>query len=247
MEHSVPSARPPAIAPTHASLLLDFDGTLVELVERPDAVRVDTDLRTLLEQLTSKLDGRIALVSGRSISQLKSFLGPLGDRLALIGSHGGEVQALGSELVAPKPPAALREAAQLFTNAFMNNDRVLIEVKTFGVAIHYRLDPDAHAAAVRLAADFASKRRLELQSGKMMVEVRLGGCDKGSGIAALMCVAPFAGSVPIFLGDDLTDEAGFRRCTELGGAGVLVGKPRPTAATYWLPDVAAVREWLAAQ
>ncbi len=248
MEQSSPSAAaPPAIDPVQASLFLDFDGTLVELADRPEAVSVSAGLSALVERLALKLERRIAVVSGRSTAQLSAFFGPLSDTLALVGSHGAEVRALGSEVVAPKAPTALREAEQLFAEAFVGNERILIEVKTLGVAIHYRLDQAAETAAVRLASGFASKHGLELQRGKMLVEVRVGGHDKGSGIAALMSVAPFAGSVPIFLGDDLTDEPGFRRCAELGGAGVLVGAPRPTAAQYRLPDVAAVHDWLAAQ
>jgi trehalose 6-phosphate phosphatase len=80
----------------------------------------------------------------------------------------------------------------------------------------------------------------------MMVEVRSPGHDKGSGIATLMSMPPFSGSMPLFLGDDVTDEPGFHRCAEMGGAGVLVGSPRPSAAQYWLPDVTAVHNWLAA-
>jgi trehalose 6-phosphate phosphatase len=143
-------------------------------------------------------------------------------------------------------PEALREAERHFARAFATNERVLIEVKTLGVAIHYRLDPSAEAEALNLAAAFASTHGLELQRGKMMVEVRAAGFDKGTGIAALMERPPFAGSVPVFVGDDLTDEPGFTRCAAMGGAGILVGRERHTEAQYRLADVAAVHEWLAA-
>ncbi|MDQ3471655.1 MAG: trehalose-phosphatase [Pseudomonadota bacterium] len=241
------AAAPPAIDPARTSLFLDFDGTLVDLVDRPQAVTVNADLSTLLARLALRLEGRLAVVSGRSIAQLADFFGPSSGTVALVGSHGAEVQTLGSTVVAPQAPAALGKAEHLFAQAFIGNEGIFIEVKTLGVAIHYRLDPSAEAAAVSLAHDFASNHGLKLQRGKMMVEVRSAGHDKGSGIAALMNMPPFAGSVPIFLGDDLTDEPGFRRCSEIGGAGVLVGEPRPTAAQYWLPDVAAVHAWLAAQ
>lgn len=237
---------PPPICAAKTSLFLDFDGTLVELVDRPETVSVSANLRTLLERLTFKFEARIAVVSGRSIAQLRDFFGLLGDRLALVGSHGGEVRIPGSEVMAPDPPPALREAEHVFAKAFTSEKGVLIEVKTLGVAIHYRLDPSAQAAAERIAQEFAAAHGLELQRGKMMVEVRTAGHDKGSGIWALMSKPPFEGSQPIFLGDDLTDEPGFSRSAELGGFGILVGTRRPTAARYWLPDVAAVHEWLAA-
>ena len=235
---------PPAIEPARWSLFLDFDGTLVDLADRPDGVKVNPDLAELLERLELRFAGRLAIVSGRSVEQLAQFFGPFSETLALAGSHGAEVRARGSQLVSPDAPGALRNAADRFAEAFRDNESILIEVKSLGVAIHYRLDPTAEVAALRLASDFASEHALELQQGKMMVEVRSAGHDKGSGIAALMTMQPFQNSMPLFLGDDLTDEPGFRRCAELGGAGVLVGEPRPTAAQYWLPDVAAVHQWL---
>ena len=238
------SVAPHAIDPARWSLFLDFDGTLVDLADRPDGVKVTPDLAELLERLELRFDGRLAIVSGRSVAQLAQFFGPFSETLALVGSHGAEVRARGSQLVGPNAPGALRDAADRFAEAFRDNESILIEVKSLGVAIHYRLDPTAEVAALRLASDFASEHALELQQGKMMVEVRSAGRDKGSGIAALMSMQPFQNSLPLFLGDDLTDEPGFRRCAELGGAGVLVGEPRPTAAQYWLPDVAAVHHWL---
>lgn len=247
MALSLPGASaPPTIRVAKTSLFLDFDGTLVELVDRPETVTVSAKLQTLLERLASKFETRMAIVSGRSVAQLQDFFGPLVDRLALVGSHGGEVRIPGSGLISPDPPSALGEAEQVFADAFRSNPNVLVEVKTLGVAIHFRLEPSAEAAAESIAQDFASAHGLELQRGKMMVEVRTAGHDKGSGICALMSKPPFAGSQPIFLGDDLTDEPGFSRSEELGGFGILVGTWRPTAARYWLPDVAAVHEWLAA-
>lgn len=240
------TAAPPLVDPAEIGLFLDFDGTLVDLVDRPDAVTVNANLRTLLKQLSDRLEGRVAVVSGRSIAQLADFFGSLSERLALVGSHGAEVKTPGEEVVSPERPPALDEAEDLFARTFGGNERIVIEVKTLGVAIHYRLDPSAEAAAVDLATDFASKHGLELQRGKMMVEVRSAGHDKGRGIAALLGMAPFAGTVPVFVGDDLTDEPGFARCAQMGGVGILVGEPRATAAQYRLPDVAAVHEWLAA-
>ena len=229
------------------SLFLDFDGTLVELADRPDQVRVDDGLSSLLERLSTQLGGRIAIVSGRSIEQLSGFLGAWCETVALVGSHGAEVRTPGSDVLAPEKPDALREAERAFAAAFAKAEGVVIEPKTLGVAIHYRLSPSSEAEAERLASEFATRHALELQRGKMMVEVRTAGHDKGSGIAALMRMPAFAGTRPVFVGDDLTDEPGFQLCAQLGGAGVLVGAPRPTAAQFRLPTVAAVHEWLAAQ
>jgi trehalose 6-phosphate phosphatase len=245
-QSSILSADFPAIDLAQTSLFLDFDGTLVDLVDRPDRVTVKPELAKLLERVVLRMGGRFAIVSGRSIAQLLRFLGAFSERVALVGSHGAEVLTPGSALLAPNAPDALRKAEHCFTEAFAGDQGVVIEVKTFGVAIHFRLDPSVESAAHRLATDFASEHALELQRGKMMVEVRSPGHDKGSGITAVMSTSPFLGSTPIFVGDDLTDERGFRRCAEMGGAGVLVGAPRATAAIYRLPNVAAVHEWLGA-
>jgi trehalose 6-phosphate phosphatase len=228
------------------SLFLDFDGTLVELADRPHEIRVSVELTNLLKHLVQRLEGRVGIVSGRSISQLDEFLENFCGGVALVGSHGAEMRTPGSALIAPAPPKALGDAERRFSEAFKETEGVLIEVKTQGVAIHYRLAPSAADTATRLAIEFAAEHGLELQEGKLMVEVRQPGHDKGTGIAALMRMPPFADYRPVFLGDDLTDEPGFRHCAELGGFGVLVGTPRPSAAQYYLKDVAAVHEWLGA-
>lgn len=226
------------------SLFLDFDGTLVDLIDQPHEVSVSAELTDLLKRLVQRFEGRVGIVSGRSISQLDEFFENFSEGLALVGSHGAEVRTPGSALVAPAPPKALGDAERRFSEAFKDTEGVLIEAKTQGVAIHYRLAPSAEVAAKKLADEFAAEHGLELQDGHLMVEVRQAGYDKGTGIAALMSMPPFADFQPVFLGDDLTDEPGFRHCTDSGGFGVLVGAPRLSAAQYHLMDVAAVHEWL---
>ena len=233
---------PPLIAAGHC-LLLDFDGTLVELVDRPDGVVVDSELVTLLQHLVGTFGGRVALVSGRSVAQIEGFLGGAVPGIAVVGSHGAELRVPGVQ-IAPKRPVALEAAELAFAAAFADEQGVLIEVKSLGVAVHYRMAPGRAAEAHRLAARFAGEDGLVLQEGKMMVELRAGGHDKGTGIAALLQHAPFADHAPVFAGDDVTDEAGLKVVADLGGTGVLVGPQRATAASYRLDDVAAVRGWL---
>jgi trehalose 6-phosphate phosphatase len=236
---------PPPLDGDRHSVLLDFDGTLVDLADRPDAVIVDEALGALLRALVGTFAGRVALVSGRSVAQIEHFLGGAVPGIAVVGSHGAELR-LGDRCITPDRPQALIEAERALTEAFGTHEGVVIEVKSYGVAAHYRLAPAQEAEARRIAAAFVGVDGLVLQEGKMMVELRIGGCDKGSGIAALLEHAPFAGHVPVFAGDDVTDEAGLAIVTARGGIGVLVGAERPSAAGYRLDDVAAVRRWLGA-
>jgi len=235
---------PPAALLDGASLFLDFDGTLVELADRPDAVAVDPALAGLLDRLADRLSGRVALVSGRSIDQLDGFLGPAGSALGIVGSHGAETRLAGGAITRPARPASLDHAARLFADHFDKRAGVVIEAKSLGVGLHYRLDPSVESEAQALAEAFAAANDLHVQHGKMMVELRLPGHDKGSAIAALLEHQPFRGHPPVFLGDDITDEPGFAACAARGGAGILVGPARATEARYRLPGVAAVHEWL---
>ena len=224
-------------------LFLDFDGTLVELVDRPDNIVVDAALHDLLGALAERLDGRLAIVSGRSIAQLDRFLGKL--PAALAGSHGIERRARNGATTLPAPPASLASATAAAQRFAKDHPGVIVEIKSFGVALHYRLASAVEPEAHRFAARIAGETGLSVQIGKMMVELKPRG-DKGEAIAALLAEPPMAGTTPIFLGDDLTDEPGFATVRAHGGMGILVGPPRETVATHHLPDVAAVRAWLRA-
>jgi trehalose 6-phosphate phosphatase len=240
---------PPPLSP-EAALFLDFDGTLVDLAATPDAVAIDRELNDLLARLVLRQGGRVALVSGRSIAQLEGFLGAaasgaaLIESMTLVGSHGAEIRLAGAAPVAPPRPEALDRATAHFTEMFRDRAGVVIEVKTLGVAVHYRQAVDAAELAEAEVDAFAMAHGLAVQRGKMMVELRLPGHDKGASIAKLMTARPFAGHPPVFLGDDLTDEPGFVVALAEGGMGVLVGPPRASAARYGLAHVAAVRAWL---
>jgi len=226
-----------------SSLFLDLDGTLLELIDQPDKVVADAQLRDLLGRLTDRLDGRLAIVSGRSIAQMDAILGPIAHNVAISGSHGSEHRWQG---VAAHPvrPRTLDEAAERFRDFADAHAGVLVEDKSFGVALHYRMAPSIEADAQALAMALAETLDLKFQPGKMMAELRLPGGDKGKAVHSLMARAPMAGTLPYFIGDDDTDEPGFVAAQMLGGAGILVGNRTPTAAIYALPDPAAVGDWL---
>lgn len=245
--HTAPDNRkmrePPVKLLSGASLFLDFDGTLVEIAERPDAVQVSARLSQVMWRLLDRLDGRVAVVSGRPADQVRELLGC---PVTIVGSHGLEFRGDFARLGTGARPAALEEALQAMRELAAGRPGVLVEDKPFGVALHFRQLPEAEAECNALALELAERHGLHLQPGKMMVEVRAPGGDKGTAIRALMREPPIANGSPLFMGDDLTDEPGFAAAAELGGAGVLVGEERATAALYRLDGVPEALDWLEA-
>ncbi|MGK6318500.1 trehalose-phosphatase [Sphingomonas sp. DT-204] len=235
--------QPPAALLDGASLFLDLDGTLLDLIDRPEDVVADDALRALLLALTERLGGRVAVVSGRSLAQLDAILGSVCDAIALSGSHGCEHRWRGV-LAQPERPASLDRVAEAFRRFAGAHPGVMVEGKSYGVGLHYRLAPAVAAPALALAESLAGEHGLTVQPAKMMVELRVPGGDKGAAVRRLMRRPPMAGTRPVFLGDDLTDEPGFEAARQLGGSGVLVGPERETAAQYRLAGPAAVRAWL---
>jgi trehalose 6-phosphate phosphatase len=242
---SLPPA-PDLIGEAGLSLFLDFDGTLVDIAERHDAVVVDPTLGRLVAALADRLDGRVAVVSGRSAADILSYLG-IADTLmpfAIAGSHGLEMRWSDGRSEAPFRPEGMDEAIAALEMLAEEHPGVIVEEKPYGAALHYRLAPEAGPACDALAEQIAAQAGFAIQHGKMVVELRMRGADKGDAVRRFMAEPPMAGTRPIFVGDDLTDEAGFRAAEELGGWGVLVGGPRKTAARYRLADVDRVHEWL---
>lgn len=223
------------------ALFLDFDGTLVDLAPTPDSIRVGETLADDLATLSERLDHRLALVSGRAIPDLQRHLGPL--RVARAGSHGiARELADGSAL--GDLPTALPEEAALALRSFAAEQGFALEEKPHGAALHFRSDPALEPAGLAFAQDLAGRHMLEVKRGKSVIELVRPGVSKEGAVRAFMQIGPFAGAVPIFVGDDITDEDGFRAADDLGGFGILVGDRSPTRARYQLPDTAAVHAWL---
>ncbi|MDI6624903.1 MAG: trehalose-phosphatase, partial [Brevundimonas sp.] len=139
---------------------------------------------------------------------------------------------------------AVRDAVAAFEAFARTRPGIIVEDKAVSAGLHYRGAPAEGEAALALAKDLAGQTGLALQAGNLVVELKTPGTSKGTALKAFMQEPPFAGAVPVMLGDDLTDEDGFRAAETLGGFGVLVGPPRETAARYGLPDVDAVLAWL---
>jgi trehalose 6-phosphate phosphatase len=238
----------PAPPPTagflqNASLFLDFDGTLVEIAQRPEAVRVPPRLPEILRSVSERLRNRVAVISGRPAARVKELLAA---DVIVVGSHGMEFVRRDGQGSSPPRPTALMGILAAMRDLADRHPGVIVEDKPLGAALHYRQCPAAEADCVALASKLASRHALHLQPGKMMVEVRTAGGDKGTAIRTLMRELDMAGTRPVFMGDDLTDEPGFAAAADLGGAGILVGEPRETAARYRLEGVEAALAWLEA-
>ena len=234
---------PPAALLEGAALFLDFDGTLVELAETPDAIRVPRSLAPLLERLRARLDGRLAVVSGRALADLERHLPCAG--VAVAGSHGLELRLADGTRLPLSAPAGIDAARAEAERFATGRDGLIVEAKPLGVALHFRLAPALEREVLAFAAELADRHGLQLQHGKMVAELRPPGADKGDALQALMREPRFVGARPLFVGDDLTDEHAFAAAAALGGAGILVGPARAPAARYRLPSVAAVADWLA--
>jgi len=233
---------PPAGLLHKASLFLDFDGTLVEIEARPDGVKVEARLVDLLSALSSRLQGRVAIVSGRPADQVRSLFGA--PAFAIAGSHGVELHWPDGRVAAP---AIDERRATMFARLRPLELRfpgVIVEDKPFGVALHFRQAPHAAEHCRLEATRISEETGFTLQSGKMVIELKMSNANKGIAVQAFMAEAPMKGTTPIFIGDDETDEAGFVMAEKLGGVGIVVGSRRPTAASYCLPDVLSALQWL---
>lgn len=234
---------PPHLTEAHA-LFLDVDGTLLKIAPSPDQVVVPEALIDLLAVLSAQRGGALALVSGRRIDTLDRLFAPL--TLDTIGLHGLEMRHVGMLSPAPMPEPALGRLKPVLADLATRFPGVWIEDKGPSIATHFRQAPGAEAAVRDIIGSFvaAQSGTLTLQPGKAVLEVRPRSADKGQGITTLAARPPFAGKIPVFIGDDLTDESGFLAVNRLGGISVRVGEPAETAARYRLDDVARVHLWL---
>jgi trehalose 6-phosphate phosphatase len=229
------------------ALLLDVDGTIVDIAGEPDEVRVPSSLKSTLTQLHAKSQGAVALVSGRTVADLDALFAPL--TLPAIGCHGAEWRISGHAApqarVQPLPDALRRELATIAGI----EPHVRIEDKSYAMAFHYRLAPEREQSLLELVtgrlAPFAG--RFMLLRGKYVLEVKSRTVNKGEAVRQLLLQPPFKGRRPIQFGDDTTDEDAFAAVQALGGVAIAVGSalrnanlvaPSPRAVRWWLAEMA---------
>lgn len=223
--------------PGNAALLLDLDGTLLDIAPTPDAVVVAPGLPGDLARVRAALGDALAIVTGRPVEQAEALLP--GVAYAVAGEHGGAIRyapgtAIARAVLAPLPAEWLAAAERLIAA----HPGALLETKARGFALHYRLAPEAGPAILAgLQAILGGQQSHRVLTALMAYEVKPKGADKATAVAALMARAPFAGRVPVYIGDDVTDEDGMRAARERGGLGWRVQDV--------FGDAAGVRAWLA--
>jgi len=239
-----PSAQIPILR-TDPAFFFDVDGTLVEIADRPHQVRIDAELMALLEALRDAAGGALALISGRSLEDIDGLFAA--SAFCIAGQHGAERRDAAGKLHRHRAPLArLRSAGRRLRRIAAEHPGLDLEDKGVNFALHYRLAPQLgptlRKTMRKLVEELGS--RFELQTGKMVFEIKPSGVDKGSAILQFMREAPFRGRTPVFIGDDRTDELGFRAVNRLRGDSIKVGAG-PSHARWRMPNAAAVRAWLA--
>jgi trehalose 6-phosphate phosphatase len=233
----------PPLLPGHTALYLDFDGTLAELAPAPDQVVIDPSLPPLLAALAAQLDGALAILTGRRLAAIDALISPV--HVAGAGLHGAELRPEPGITIFRGEPAAATPLVRRLRKRFADDPRVLVEDKDVAVALHYRRAP-ARAAECRAAMRaLAPPWLFDVIEGSKVVEARPRGADKGAALRALSRLEPFAGRMPVCVGDDRTDEDGFAAAQALRGFAVKVGSGI-TAARHRLATPADTRRWLRA-
>jgi trehalose 6-phosphate phosphatase len=225
------------------ALFLDIDGTLLDIADNPDAVRPGPEQVEVVAKLFHAAGGALALISGRPIAGIDKLFTPL--KLPAAGQHGVERRdASGRVQRQPVDAASLRRAALRIREFAAQHDGLVCEDKGYSVALHYRRAPRLRGSAeeVVLAAAAGLGGAFEAQNGKMVIELKPAGRDKGMAIREFMFEPPFRGRIPVFIGDDITDEHGFRVVNALKGHSVKVGEGA-TGARWRVKDAAALRAW----
>lgn len=242
MNEETKDVLPPVQGSSHA-FFFDVDGTLANIKPRPEEVCVPEHVCRVLQILFALSEGAMALVSGRPISQLDVLVKPL--KLPVAGVHGAERRDACGNFTALSLPDDMTDAIINRLSLHLGGmSGTRLETKGVAFALHYRQAMQYEKQIFQLAESMVARYpMLTLQPGKCVVELKPDGADKGAAIAAFMREAPFIGRIPVFIGDDLTDEAGFQQVNQMKGISIKVGSGE-SHARYRLRDVCQVHTWL---
>ncbi|AJQ83986.1 trehalose-phosphatase [Xanthomonas oryzae pv. oryzae] len=245
MADAPPPLPSPPLLDDACALFLDVDGTLIDFAHSPEAVRLLPKVREAIGLLNERLNGAVALVSGRPLAQLDALFAPL--LLPAAGLHGHELRSVVAARAAMPQDTSewlhgLHQRAAALTH---RHPGVLVEDKGLSVALHWRAQPQAGPEVLAFAQqEIAQLSGYRLQPGDHVVEFVPAGSNKGLAVEQLMQHGAFMGRTPVFVGDDLTDEFGFDAANRLGGWSVLVGDRVQTSARFRVDGTADVHAWL---
>ncbi len=228
---------------SRSALLLDIDGTLLDIAPSPGEVRVPSVLLVTLERLAEATGGALALVSGRLIADIDGLFAPL--KLTAVGAHGAEMRLAGKRVQRHGKVLFDPKLRQQFADVVARVKGTMLEDKQFSVALHYRNAIDKAEAVQEAVAAVCSghPEPLEMLPGKAVIEVKAPDFNKGTAVRELMTYPPFTGRRPIFIGDDVTDQAVFDILPEFDGMGFSVGQRLPGLVGCF-PEPSDVRDWL---
>lgn len=236
---------PPIVNARAYAWFFDLDGTLVDIAERPADIRLLPSTRDALAALYQRSGGAVAIVSGREIAAVDAVLAPLS--LPTAGVHGLTMRAApygasSEPHVAQLPEPIVQEIEALAARY----PGLLVERKAGAAALHFRARPELAAMCLEAMSEIAAMvPGIEVKRGKMVVEVRAEGPDKGDAVRAFMSVEPFVQRIPLFVGDDVTDEDAFRFVNSADGLSVKIG-PEPTVARFAFENTCSFLGWLSA-
>ncbi|MBU6456154.1 MAG: trehalose-phosphatase [Bradyrhizobium sp.] len=243
---SVPVPRSLVPHLSEMAILLDVDGTLLDLAPTPREVWVPPGLAETLGRLLERTSGALALVSGRSLNDIDLIFAP--DQFPAIGGHGAEMRlSADSEAVSAHAPPMDKELKRRLAAIAKLSPGILLEDKGYSLALHYRLAPHAEKAiyeAVSLIRADLPNAPIEVLPGKSVCEIKHSGFNKASGVQELMTHEPFRGRRPLFIGDDVTDESVFAIMPDLKGLAFSVGR-RAQGVTGHFDEPSDVRAFLA--
>ncbi len=233
-------------------LLFDYDGTLTPIVGRPQIATLSDDTRKLLSALAGTAKFVVGVVSGRGLADLEELVAIPG--LIYAGNHGLEIRGGGMDFVHPEAracEASLVEITQLLEQELAEVPGILVDNKSLTLTVHFRGSPDSYGpqvddTVVATAAPYVDAGRMKITRGKKVVELRPN-LDWGKGRAIEKIREDCGDSpLPVFFGDDETDEEGFVAVQDVGGLAVFIGPSRErTLALHRLESPAEVGQVMA--
>ena len=227
------------------AIFLDLDGTLMEIADHPLAAKATPRMKAIVNDLWTAIDHAVAIVSGRNIADVDRFMTPF--VLPVAGLHGLERRDCEGRIHYHfKEETTFHHLKEDLMHFVTRYPGLVLEDKGPTVAVHYRNAPEREDAVLKHMGEVVDRagERFELQRGKMVVEFKPAGRNKGDAIREYMAEAPFQSRVPVFAGDDVTDEAGFTVVNDLGGHSIRVGTADKTAARFFVPSTGKLLDWL---